>query len=60
MCKPLDAPPPYLRRCYCGCGESTKKYFAQGHDSKLMARILRDYHGAAGLAVALGYGPPRA
>lgn len=57
MCKPLDAPPPLLGTCYCGCGTPTKKHFARGHDSRLMSRIEADYHGCAGLAVALGYGP---
>ena len=59
MCKPLNAPPPFLKTCYCGCGTATKKHFVVGHDSQLMSRIEADYHGRAGLAVALGYGPDK-
>lgn len=50
---------PKVGTCYCGCGETTKGHFAQGHDGRA-ASMLEHLHGHSDTAERLlmrGYGP---
>jgi hypothetical protein len=47
-------------QCWCGCGETTPptSFFAQGHDKRAEARVVKEiYGGVAEFLTAHGYGP---
>ena len=51
---------PKVGTCYCGCGRSTKRHFATGHDGRAASMLHLITWGSTDVAAILhdlGYGP---